>query len=168
MTLSHLITILFFQIKALSDQFSFVYLSSIIKQIITVFKKYYIKKIFIASNKYHNTMSQHPQIISLIPFKPIFNNEIDTTKHWDYIYEPNPKHLLDILINRYLYSQIYLNILENLVCEQAARMIAMRTATDNSDNLIKELQLVYNKIRQSNITKELTEIISGASAIALN
>jgi F-type H+-transporting ATPase subunit gamma len=84
---------------------------------------------------------------------------------WDYIYEPEPKPLLDTLVVRYVDSQVYQGVVENLACEQAARMVAMKAATDNAGNLIDELQLVYNKARQAAITQELSEIVSGAAAV---
>lgn len=86
-------------------------------------------------------------------------------KSWDYLYEPDPKALLDTLLRRYVESQVYQGVVENLASEQAARMVAMKAATDNGGSLIKELQLVYNKARQASITQELTEIVSGAAAV---
>ncbi len=85
--------------------------------------------------------------------------------HWDYLYEPDPKKLLDTLLVRYVESQVYQGVVENLASEQAARMVAMQAATDNAGNLINDLQLVYNKARQASITQELTEIVSGAAAV---
>jgi len=87
---------------------------------------------------------------------------------WDYLYEPESKYILDVLFDRYIESQVYQSVLENIASEQAARMIAMKTATDNSGNRIKELQLIYNKVRQANITQELTEIVAGASAVSVD
>ena len=87
------------------------------------------------------------------------------THSWDYIYEPEPKPLLDALLVRYVESQVYQGVVENLACEHVARMIAMKAATDNAGDIIDELQLVYNKARQSAITQELSEIVSGASAV---
>ena len=84
---------------------------------------------------------------------------------WDYIYEPEPQPLLDALLVRYVESQVYQGVVENLACEQAARMIAMKAATDNASNLIEDLELVYNKARQAAITQELSEIVSGAAAV---
>jgi F-type H+-transporting ATPase subunit gamma len=86
--------------------------------------------------------------------------------HWDYIYEPDAKDLLDGLLVRYIESLVYQAVVENGACEQAARMIAMKSATDNAGDLIDDLQLVYNKARQSAITQELSEIVSGAAAIS--
>ncbi|CAL4317594.1 ATP synthase gamma chain [Buchnera aphidicola (Eriosoma grossulariae)] len=125
-----------------------------------------IDKISIAYNHFYNTMIQKPKIINLLPINQTIQQ--DAITRWDYIYEPNSKILLDTLLNRFIESQIYQSILENLTSEQAARMIAMKTATDNSSNVIKELKLIYNKARQSSITQELIEIISGASVISTN
>ncbi|BAB12735.1 F0F1 ATP synthase subunit gamma [Buchnera aphidicola str. APS (Acyrthosiphon pisum)] len=126
-----------------------------------------IDKIFIAYNKFHNKMSQYPTITQLLPFSKK-NDQDASNNNWDYLYEPESKLILDTLFNRYIESQVYQSILENIASEHAARMIAMKTATDNSGNRIKELQLVYNKVRQANITQELNEIVSGASAVSID
>lgn len=109
-------------------------------------------------------MSQEPQILQLLPLPPSDDGELKK-KSWDYLYEPDPKALLDTLLRRYVESQVYQGVVENLASEQAARMVAMKAATDNGGSLIKELQLVYNKARQASITQELTEIVGGASAV---
>jgi F-type H+-transporting ATPase subunit gamma len=125
-----------------------------------------LDKLFIVSNKFINTMSQTPQIVQLLPLPPADDAEGVVKKStWDYLYEPDPKALLDTLLRRYVESQVYQGVVENLASEQAARMVAMKAATDNGGNLIKELQLVYNKARQASITQELTEIVGGASAV---
>ncbi|EKT53369.1 F0F1 ATP synthase subunit gamma [Providencia burhodogranariea] len=123
-----------------------------------------LDKLYVVTNKFINTMSQEPTILQLLPLPPS-NDETLKKKSWDYIYEPDPKALLDTLLRRYIESQVYQGVVENLASEQAARMVAMKAATDNGGNLIKELQLVYNKARQASITQELTEIVSGASAV---
>lgn len=143
--------------------------SKLIGSVQIVLEKYQnneIDKIFIAYNKFHNKMSQHPIINQLLPLSPK-KNTLNKEK-WDYLYEPESKLILDTLFNRYIESQVYQSILENIASEQAARMVAMKTATDNSASRIKELQLVYNKVRQANITQELTEIIAGASAVSVD
>ncbi|XBC39248.1 MAG: ATP synthase F1 subunit gamma [Buchnera aphidicola (Nurudea shiraii)] len=138
---------------------------------INIFLKYYDEKkidnLFLSYNQFENIFFQKPLIIKLLPFskKMICKKQIN---RWDYIYESNPKCLLDTLFKNYIKSQIYQAILENYTCEQTVRMIAMKQATDNSKNLIKDLQISYNKARQNNITQELTEIISGASAVSLS
>lgn len=126
-----------------------------------------IDKIFIAYNEFRNKMSQYPKINQLLPF-PNTEFKSISTKKWDYLYEPESKLILDILFKRYIESQVYQSILENIASEQAARMMAMKKATDNSSNRMKEFQLLYNKVRQSNITQELIEIVSGASAVSNN
>jgi F-type H+-transporting ATPase subunit gamma len=108
-------------------------------------------------------MTQSPTVQQLLPLQPADASEYK--HHWDYIYEPAPKELLDGLLTRYIESLVYQGVVENNACEQAARMIAMKNATDNAGDLIDELQLVYNKARQAAITQELSEIVSGASAI---
>lgn len=124
-----------------------------------------IDRLYIVNNKFNNTMSQTPVISQLLPLPPAEGEEELKRKTWDYLYEPDPRQLLDILLRRYIESQVYQSVVENLASEQAARMVAMKAATDNGGNLIKELQLVYNKARQASITQELTEIVSGASAV---
>ncbi|WP_395480095.1 F0F1 ATP synthase subunit gamma [Candidatus Curculioniphilus buchneri] len=135
---------------------------------ITVMLKAYdtnkLDKIYIASNKFINSLSQMPQIFQLLPLLPSEETDLKI-RSWDYLYEPNPKTLLDTLLCRYIESQVYQGVVENLASEQAARMIAMKAATENGHNLMKELQLVYNKARQTTITQELTEIVSAASAV---
>ncbi|QCI19596.1 MAG: F0F1 ATP synthase subunit gamma [Buchnera aphidicola (Brevicoryne brassicae)] len=126
-----------------------------------------IDKIFIAYNEFRNKMSQCPKFNQLLPL-PKKTVQIINTKKWDYLYEPESKLILDVLFKRYVESEVYQSILENIASEQAARMMAMKTATDNSSNRIKELQLLYNKVRQANITQELNEIVAGASAVSTN
>lgn len=122
-----------------------------------------IDRLYVVSNKFVNTMKQDPTIDQLLPLPKSQDEEL---KHrWDYIYEPDAKELLDKLLVRYTESQVYQGVVENLACEQAARMVAMKAATDNAGNLIDDLTLVYNKARQASITQELTEIVSGAAAV---
>ena len=123
-----------------------------------------LDKLYVVANKIINTMAQEPKILQVLPLPPGDDEELKE-KSWDYLYEPEPKALLDTLLRRYIESQVYQSVVENLASEQAARMVAMKAATDNGGNLIKELQLVYNKARQASITQELTEIVSGAAAV---
>ncbi|HCH50241.1 F0F1 ATP synthase subunit gamma [Escherichia coli] len=123
-----------------------------------------LDKLYVVANKFINTMAQEPKILQVLPL-PAGDDEELKEKSWDYLYEPDPKALLDTLLRRYIESQVYQSVVENLASEQAARMVAMKAATDNGGNLIKELQLVYNKARQASITQELTEIVSGAAAV---
>jgi F-type H+-transporting ATPase subunit gamma len=123
-----------------------------------------IDKLFLVTNEFINTMTQTPRIEQLLPLAAAENH--DMKHHWDYIYEPDAKELLDGLLARYIESQVYQSVVENGACEQAARMVAMKSASDNAGDLIDELQLVYNKARQASITQELSEIVSGAAAIS--
>ena len=122
-----------------------------------------IDQLFLVSNEFVNTMTQSPRVEQLLPLEP--SDEEGLSYHWDYIYEPDAKDLLDGLLKRYIESQVYQGVVENKACEQAARMIAMKNATDNAGELIDELQLLYNKARQAAITQELSEIVGGASAV---
>jgi F-type H+-transporting ATPase subunit gamma len=122
-----------------------------------------IDQIFIASNDFVNSMTQKPDLEQLVPLKA--EADSDLTQHWDYIYEPEAQEVLDQLMVRYVESLAYQRVVENIACEQAARMVAMKSASDNAGKLIKELQLIYNKARQAAITQELAEIVSGAAAV---
>ncbi|KFZ36136.1 ATP F0F1 synthase subunit gamma [Shewanella mangrovi] len=122
-----------------------------------------LDRLYVVFNKFVNTMTQTPVIEQLLPLPK--SEKDDAKHHWDYIYEPDPKVLLDKLLVRYVESQVYQGVVENLASEQAARMVAMKAATDNAGSLIDDLQLVYNKARQAAITQELSEIVSGAAAV---
>ncbi|CAL4041962.1 ATP synthase gamma chain [Buchnera aphidicola (Anoecia corni)] len=125
-----------------------------------------IDQILIAYNKYNNTIFYTPIIIQLLPIQPEKKNNKEN--NWDYIYEPHDQETLNKLLHHYVEIMMYQIILDNLSSEHSARMIAMKTANDNSNNIIKHLELEYNKTRQSSITQELIEIISGASTVNLN
>lgn len=122
-----------------------------------------IDRLFLINNVFLNTMSQKPTISQLLPVEPIDDDSLQ--KHWDYIYEPDSRELLDGVLQRYVESQVYQGMVENIACEQAARMVAMKSASDNAGEIIDDLQLAYNKARQAAITKELAEIVGGAAAI---
>ncbi len=122
-----------------------------------------IDALYLVSNNFVNSMTQSPEIEQLIPAKPVEDDEYQ--HHWDYIYEPDAKEVLDMLMDRYIESLVYQGVVENIACEQAARMVAMKSASDNAGTLIDELQLVYNKARQAAITQELSEIVGGAAAV---
>ncbi len=122
-----------------------------------------IDRLYLVSNEFVNTMTQKPTVQQLLPLQPADAAELK--HHWDYIYEPEPRELLGGLLTRYIESLVYQAVVENNACEQAARMIAMKSATDNAGDLIVELQLVYNKARQAAITQELSEIVGGAAAV---
>ncbi|MCL9782944.1 F0F1 ATP synthase subunit gamma [Vibrio sp. S4M6] len=143
-------------------------LESLIGSVGVMLKKYdegELDRLFVVYNQFVNTMTQEPTIDQLLPLPKSDSEEMQRDHSWDYIYEPEPKPLLDTLLVRYVESQVYQGVVENLACEQAARMIAMKAATDNASNLIDELELVYNKARQAAITQELSEIVSGAAAV---
>lgn len=123
-----------------------------------------IDKLYLVSNEFVNTMTQTPQVEQLLPL--LAEDDEQLKHHWDYLYEPDAQELLDGLLTRYVESQVYQAVVENGACEQAARMLAMKSATDNAGDLIGDLQLAYNKARQAAITQELSEIVGGAAAIA--
>ena len=121
-------------------------------------------RLFLVSNEFVNTMTQRPAVEKLLPIgRDDLDQELD--HYWDYIYEPDAKDIVDGLMVRYIESLIYQAVVENVACEQAARMVAMKSATDNAGDLIDELQLIYNKARQAAITQEISEIVSGAAAV---
>ena len=122
-----------------------------------------IDRLFVVYNDFVNTMIQRPTIEQLIPIVP--SRDEETQHHWDYIYEPEAKPVVDTLMDRYIESLVYQAVADNNACEQAARMVAMKAATDNAGKLIDELRLVYNKARQAAITQELSEIVGGAAAV---
>ena len=122
-----------------------------------------IDQLFLASNDFENTMTQAPTVRQLLPLDP---SDDESYKHrWDYIYEPDAKEVLDQVLNRYIEAVVYQSVAENMSSEQSARMVAMKSASDNASTLIDELTLVYNKSRQAAITQELSEIVSGAAAV---
>ena len=123
-----------------------------------------IDRLYLAFNEFENTMSQKPRVDQLLPVTSI-KQEDQLKHHWDYIYEPGAKEVLDGLLTRYIESLVYQGVIENVACEMAARMVAMKAASDNAGNLIDELQLVYNKARQAAITQEISEIVGGAAAV---
>ncbi|KEY91414.1 ATP synthase gamma chain [Candidatus Photodesmus blepharus] len=124
-----------------------------------------LDRLFVVYNRFVNTMLQEAVIEQLLPFPKLESKKMENAYSWDYIYEPKSKVLLDALLMRYLESRVYQGVVENLACEQAARMVAMKSASDNASNLIEDLELVHNKARQAIITQELSEIVSGAEAV---
>lgn len=124
-----------------------------------------LDRLYIVNNKFISTMVQDPTINQLLPLPKADGDEEVATKHWDYIYEGEAKDILDALLVRYVESQVYQAVVENLACEQVSRMVAMKAATDNASDLIDDLQLVANKARQAAITQELSEICGGAAAV---
>jgi len=134
-----------------------------VKVMLDKFANSEIDRLYIVSNTFVNTMTLTPHVTQLLPLEASSNKEFK--HHWDYIYEPDAQELLDALLARYIESQVYQAVVENNACEQAARMMAMKNATDNAGDLIEELGLIYNKARQASITQELSEIVSGAAAV---
>ena len=122
-----------------------------------------IDKLVMVSNEFVNTMTQSPEPVQLLPVPPMEDEGL--LDHWDYIYEPGAEELLDGILMRYVESQIYQGVVENVACEMAARMVAMKSASDNAGTIIDDLQLEYNKARQAAITQELAEIVGGAAAV---
>ena len=134
-----------------------------VKTMLDAYEQGRIDRLFIVSNEFVNTMTQHPSVEQVLPLQA--EDSEDMRHHWDYIYEPEARELLEGLLTRYIESQVYQAVVENAACEQAARMLAMKNATDNAGDLIDELELIYNKARQAAITQELSEIVGGAAAI---
>jgi F-type H+-transporting ATPase subunit gamma len=122
-----------------------------------------IDQLLLLHNVFHNTMTQKAVVSQLLPLQTIDKDELQ--ERWDYIYEPDSADILDGILMRYVESQVYQGAVENVACEMAARMVAMKSASDNAGDLIDELQLIYNKARQAAITKELSEIVGGAAAV---
>jgi F-type H+-transporting ATPase subunit gamma len=122
-----------------------------------------LDRLFLINAQFVNTMTQQPHVEQLLPVQARDTEQL--AEHWDYIYEPDAAGILDGLLMRYIESQVYRAAVENVACEMAARMVAMKAATDNAGKLINELQLIYNKARQAAITKELSEIVGGAAAV---
>lgn len=123
-----------------------------------------IDQLHLVYNGFVNTMTQEPTVEQLLPIEPKEDEQL--SHHWDYIYEPEAKIVMTQLLVRYIESLVYQGVVENLACEQAARMVAMKSASDNAGNLIGELQLIYNKARQAAITQEISEIVGGAAALS--
>lgn len=135
-----------------------------VKVMLDSFREGRIDRLYLVSNQFVNTMVQKPELSQLIPLE---HGSDDEAPHglWDYLYEPDAPQLLDALLIRYIESQVYQAVVENIASEQAARMIAMKNATDNADDIISNLHLVYNKARQAAITQEISEIVGGAAAV---
>ena len=156
--------------EKLGDDPSIEQLVGSMKILLDAFSEGEIDKVYLASNTFVNTMTQQPEINQLLPLSKIDDaSEEESGKdapRWDYIYEPDDSRvLLDGLMERYIESLLYQSVIENIACEQAAKMVAMKSATDNAGSLIEELQLVYNNARQAAITQEISEIVAGAEAI---
>lgn len=141
-----------------------------LKAVTDAYREGRVDRVYLAGNQFVNTMTQRPQLRQLLPLAVTTHGEESTTESghgypWDYIYEPDAVSLLDTVLTRYLESQVYQAVVENVACEQSARMVAMKSASDNAGKIINQLQLAYNKARQAGITKELAEIVGGAAAV---
>jgi len=147
----------------LGDAPSIVELIGTVKVMLDAYEAGSIDRLYLAHNEFVNTMTLNPVMKQLIPVTAEPDEELKD--HWDYIYEPDSRPVMDALMIRYIESLVYQGVVENVACEQAARMVAMKSATDNADDLIAELQLIYNKARQAAITQEISEIVSGAAAV---
>jgi F-type H+-transporting ATPase subunit gamma len=134
-----------------------------IKVMLDAYREEEVDLVYVVYNDFVNTMSQHPTLQQLLPLPESDDEEIRDI--WDYIYEPDAEALLDTVLVRYIEADVYQAVLENLASEHAARMIAMKNATDNAGDLIDELTLVFNKARQAAITQEISEIVAGAAAV---
>ena len=151
------------------DNPSFEQLSVPVQVMLDAYNRGEIDEIYMVYNEFVNAMTQNPSVQRLLPITA--ESWVDETMEnreysWDYIYEPTTKELLDGLMGRYVESIVYQGVVENIASEQSARMVAMKAATDNAGNLINELQLVYNKLRQAAITREISEIVGGAAAVS--
>ena len=135
-----------------------------VKVMLDAYAENRIDRLYLVHNHFQSTMSQTPQVEQLLPIHAEQPEET-LSHHWDYLYEPDAKDVVDGLMTRYIESLVYQGVVENIACEMAARMVAMKSASDNAGNLIDELQLVYNKARQASITQEISEIVGGAAAV---
>jgi F-type H+-transporting ATPase subunit gamma len=135
-----------------------------VKVMLDAYRDGQIDRLLLVRNEFVNTMTQKPVVQQVLPVEPVRESEM--LQNWDYLYEPSPEALLDDVLVRYVESQIYQAVVENIACEMAARMVAMKSASDNAGEVITRLTLVYNKARQAAITQELAEIVAGAAAVS--
>ncbi len=151
------------QITHIGDKPSLDELIGAVMIMLNNYKEGSIDELHLISNKFVNSIVQQPHLEQLIPGKAVESE--DYGHHWDYLYEPDAEEVLDQLLTRYIESQVYTGVVENIACEMSARMVAMKSASDNAGELIDELELIYNKARQAAITQELSEIVAGAAAV---
>jgi len=135
-----------------------------IKVMLDDYRESNVDRVYLMSNEFVNTMTQKPEAQQLLPVEATEDNELPD--YWDYIYEPDAGDLLEDILVRYIEAQVYQGVVENVACEMAARMVAMKSASDNAGDIIDDLQLQYNKARQAAITQELGEIVAGAEAVS--
>ncbi|MEO5573167.1 MAG: F0F1 ATP synthase subunit gamma [Gammaproteobacteria bacterium] len=151
------------QVANLGDAPRLTSLIGTVKVMLDSYNNGQIDRLYVVYNEFVNTVTQRPQVQQLLPLPAESNPEM--AHHWDYIYEPEAKEVLDQLLTRYIEALVYQGLLENVASEQAARMVAMKSASDNAGDIIGDLQLAYNKARQASITQELSEIVGGAAAV---
>lgn len=137
-----------------------------IKIMLDAYEEGTIDRLYLVHNEFISTMSQKPDVKTLLPSTAIDLGDETMQEHWDYLYEPDAVELLDDVLQRYIESQVYRGVVENFACEMAAKMLAMKSATDNAGEIIDTLQLQYNKARQAAITQEISEIVGGAAAVS--
>ncbi|MGC9457959.1 MAG: ATP synthase F1 subunit gamma, partial [Halothiobacillaceae bacterium] len=147
----------------LGDHPTYAQLRGVINKIIGAYEEGHIDRILLARNEFVNSMTQKPEVMQLVPL--VVQQDERLNHRWDYIYEPESAEVLDATLRRYLAGVIVQATIENVACEMAARRIAMKNATDNAGDMIRDLKLVYNKARQAAITQEISEIVSGAAAV---
>lgn len=153
-------------VSQLGDKPALADLLAPVKVMLDAYDERKLDRLYLVYNEFVNTMVQKPVVHKLLPLETDTHGESDLAHHWDYIYEPdNAAELLTMLLKRYIESQVYQAVVENIACEQSARMVAMKNATDNAGEIIKDLQLIYNKERQASITQEIAEICAGAAAV---
>ena len=151
------------------DNPTFEQLNAPVQAMLDDYAKGHLDRIYLVYNKFVNAITQKPMVSQLVPLPADAidtDSGIRTEINWDYIYEPDAKTLIDGLLGRYIESIVYQAVMENIASEQSARMVAMKAATDNAGDLINDLQLVYNKLRQAAITREISEIVGGAAAVS--
>jgi F-type H+-transporting ATPase subunit gamma len=151
------------QVSQLGDEVHLDELIGTIKAMLDAYTDGKIDRLYLVENEFVNSMTQQPKVSSLLPLAAEDNDEMK--HHWDYIYEPDAKSVLDGLLTRYAESLVYQGVVENVACEMSARMVAMKSASDNAGDLISDLELAYNKARQAAITQEISEIVGGAAAV---
>jgi len=152
------------EVSHIGDTPSLVDLIGSVKVMLDAYEDGELDRVDFVVNQFVNTMTQKPTVFQLLPLVPAEDDALKQ-KHWDYLYEPDAKEALTMILTRYIEAFVYRGVVENIACEQAARMVAMKSATDNAGNLIDELQLIYNKARQAAITQEISEIVGGAAAV---
>ena len=151
------------QVAHLGDRPHVEQLLGLVKVATDAYREAGVDRVFLVYNQFVNTMTQKPTVHQLLPVEPLDTEGLPD--YWDYLYEPDAAELLDTVLMRYFESQVYQAVVENAACEQSARMVAMKAASDNAGKIINSLQLAYNKARQAGITKELAEIVGGAAAV---